>query len=84
MAKPRRIVIPDEYVLHRPVDRVLELGERDDLVEPLADPRAREALERAVQLDVLAPGEVGVEARAELEQRPDRGRRSRRDRPSAG
>ena len=32
---------------------------------------AREALQRAVQLDVLAPGEVGMEPRAELEQRAD-------------
>ena len=65
--------------LDRPVDRVLELGERHDLVEALADPHAREALQRAVQLDVLAPGEVGVEPRAELEQRADPA--GRRDAP---
>ena len=50
---------------------MLELGERDDLVEPLADPRAGETLERAVQLDVLATGEVRMKAGPELEQRAD-------------
>ena len=56
---------------HGPVDRLLELGERDDLVEALADLRALEPVDRAVQEDVLATGEVGVEAGAELEQRAD-------------
>ena len=53
------------------VDRVLELGEGDDLVEALADPRAGEPLEHPVQLDVLPAREVGMEAGAELEERPD-------------
>ena len=56
---------------HRPVDRVLELGERDDLVEALLDVGASEALDRAVQEDVLAAREVEVEASAELEERAD-------------
>ena len=56
---------------HGQVDELLELGERDDLVHHLADARAREAVDRAVQEDVLAAGEVGVEAGAELEQRRD-------------
>jgi hypothetical protein len=55
----------------------LELGEGDDLVEALADLGAREALDRAVQEDVLAAGEVRVEAGAELEQRADRPPRGR-------
>ncbi len=55
----------------RQVDEALELGERDDLVHQLADARAREAVDRAVQVDVLAAGEVLVEPRAELEQRGD-------------
>ena len=55
----------------RPVDRVLDLGERDDLVEALANLGAPQALDRAVQEDVLASGEVGMEAGAELEQRAD-------------
>ena len=55
----------------RPVDRVLDLGERDDLVEALADLGAAQALDRPVQVDVLAAAEVRVEAGAELEQRAD-------------
>ena len=55
----------------RTVDRVLDLGERDDLVEALADLGPPQALDRAVQVDVLAAAEVGVEAGAELEQRAD-------------
>ena len=66
---PRR-VRPD-----RPVDRVLELGERDDLVEPAPDLGPREALDRAVQEDVLAAREVRVEPGAELEQGADPTRR---------
>ena len=56
---------------HGPVDRLLELGEGDDLVEALADLGALQPVDRAVQEDVLAAGEVGVEAGAELEQRAD-------------
>ena len=64
-------VHPRRVRAHRPVDRLLELGERDDLVEALADLRALQPVDRAVQEDVLAAGEVGVEAGAELEQRAD-------------
>ena len=56
---------------HGPVDRLLELGEGDDLVEALADLRALEPVDGAVEEDVLAAAEVGVEAGAELEQRAD-------------
>ena len=63
-AEPHRH--PRRVRAHRPVDRVLELGERDDLVEALLDVGASEALDRAVQEDVLASREVEVEARAEL------------------
>src|SRR5919106_104650 len=62
---------PGRVRADRPVDRVLELGEGDDLVEALADVRTAQALDRAVQVNVLAAGEVGVEAGAELEQRSD-------------
>jgi hypothetical protein len=55
----------------RPVDRILELREGDDLVEALADLRAPEAVDRAVEEDVLAAAEVGVEAGAELQERAD-------------
>ncbi len=53
------------------VDRALELGERDDLVHHLVDVRALEAVDRAVQIDVLAARELGLEAGAELEQGRD-------------
>ena len=68
-AEPHRH--PGRVRPHGPVDRVLELRERDDLVESLADPRACQPLQHPVQLDVLPAREVGVEARAELEQRAD-------------
>ena len=53
------------------VDEVLELCERDDLVEALADVRALEAEDGTVEVDVLPAGEVGMEAGAELEERAD-------------
>ena len=56
---------------HREVDELLELGERDDLVHHLADACARQAVDRPVEVDVLASAEIGVEAGAELEQRCD-------------
>ena len=70
-------VHPRRVRAHRQVDELLELGERDDLVHHLAHARPREAVDRAVQVDVLAAGEVGVEAGAELEQRRDAARRPR-------
>ena len=54
-----------------PVDRVLELSERDDLVEALANPRACQPLQHPVQLDILPAREVGMEACPELQQRAD-------------
>ena len=62
---------PRRVRAHRHVDEVLELRERDDLVEALADVRALQPEDRAVEVDVLAAGEVGMEAGAELEQRAD-------------
>ena len=54
-----------------PVDRVLELCESNDLVEPLPDVRAAEPVDRTVQEDVLAPREIGMEPGSELEERSD-------------
>jgi hypothetical protein len=56
---------------HRPVDRLLELGEGDNLIEALADLRTLQSVDRAVQEDVLAAREVGVEPGSELEQGAD-------------
>ena len=49
----------------------LDLGEVDDLVELPVDLRLAHAEDRAVQVDVLPAGQLGVEARADLEQRAD-------------
>ena len=57
--------------LDRRVDEVLQLGELDDLVEALLDLLLREAEHDAVDEDVLAAGDLGVEAGAQLDQRRD-------------
>jgi hypothetical protein len=54
---------------HRNVDELFELGERDDLVHLLVHVPALEAMDGAVHVDVLAAGEVRVEAGTELEER---------------
>ena len=61
-------VHPRRVELHLVVDELLELGEGHDLVEDLVDVAPRQPEQRAVQVDVLAPGELGLEARPELEQ----------------
>ena len=74
--KPEPHVHARRVVLDRRVDELLEAGERDDLVEALVElllatsPRIG-----AVEVDVLPARELGVEARAELEQRRDLARR---------
>jgi hypothetical protein len=55
--------------LHRHVDEVTELGELDDAIDTLLDLLAGEAVQRAVQVDVLAARELRAEAGAQLEQR---------------
>ena len=57
--------------LHRRVDELLDARELDDLVEARVDLAALHPEDRAVQVDVLAAGQLGVEARADLEQAPD-------------
>ena len=56
---------------HRQVDEPLQLGECDDLVHQLTDACPGEPMDRAVQVDVLAPREVLVEPGTELEERAD-------------
>ena len=51
------------------VDEVLELGEGHDVVEALLDLGTGEPEQRAVQVDVVAARELGLEAGAELEHR---------------
>ncbi len=57
--------------LHRRVDELLHAREVDDLVEARLHFPARHAEDRAVQEDVLAPGQLLVEAGADLEQASD-------------
>ena len=58
-------------VLDRRVDEVFEPGELDDVVDDRVDLASRQPEDRAVEVDVLAAGQLGVEAGAELEQRRD-------------
>ena len=67
--EPEPHVHPRRVRSHGQVDELLEPRERNDLVQLLPHVRAREAVDRPVEEDVLAPGQVGVEAGAELEQR---------------
>ena len=62
---PRRVVLELE------VDEVLELGELEHLVEAAAGLAQRQAHQDAVEDAVLARGELGVEADAELDERRD-------------
>ena len=57
--------------LDRRVDELLDARELDDLGELLLDLPALHPEDGAVQEDVLAPGQLGVEAGADLEQAPD-------------
>jgi hypothetical protein len=58
-------------VLDGRVDEALGLGEGDDLVELAPDLLALHAEDGAGEEDVLAPGQVGVEARADFEETAD-------------
>ena len=75
--EPEAHVHPDEYVRTGRSMNSSSSGEGDDLVQLLAHVSALEAVDRAVEEDVLAAGQVGVETRAELEQRARPARRRR-------
>ena len=64
-------VHPARVALHGRVDEPLYAGELDDVVELPPHLGFAHAEDRAVQEDVLAARELGVEAGADLEQRPD-------------
>src|SRR5678815_3204350 len=63
--------IRDRVPLHRRVDEPLDLGERHDLVELADDLLPMHAEDRAVEEHLLAPGQIGMESRTDLEQRAD-------------
>ena len=50
------------------VDELVQFGEADDVVEALADVAGGESQDGAVEVDVLAAGEFGVEAGAQFQQ----------------
>src|SRR5205823_5109883 len=54
--------------LDRGVEKPVDAGELDDAVEGPPDLLPAEAEDRSVQVDVLPPGELGMESRADLEQ----------------
>ena len=54
--------------LHGRVDEALDVREVHDLVEAAIDLLAREAEEARAQVDVVAAGELGVEAGAQLDE----------------
>ena len=62
---------PARVALHGRVDEPLDAGELDDLVELALDLPPLHPEDRAVQEDVLAAGELGMEAGADLEQAAD-------------
>jgi hypothetical protein len=64
-------VHPRRVALDRRVEKPLDPRELDDLVEAPADVHAAHPQERPVDLDVLPPGQLRVERRADLEQCPD-------------
>ena len=74
---PAAPYMPLEYRFTGVSRNRLDLGEGDDLVEAAADLRPAHAEDRAVEEDVLAPGQLGVEAGPDLEQRARRGRSPR-------
>ena len=71
MAKPSRAFMPGGVALDRRVDELADAGEVDDLVELARDLGALHAHDRALQVDVLAAGQVGMEAGGDLDQRAD-------------
>ena len=75
--KPSRGVHAARVGLDRVVGEALELGEGDDVVDPRLELLARHAVDRPAQEDVLDRGVLGVEARADLEQRGDAAARPR-------
>ncbi len=55
----------------RRIDKVFHAGERDDLVEPPFDLGVPHSEDRAVEKNVLAAGQLGMEAGADLEHAGD-------------
>ncbi len=69
--KSQTHVHPGRVRFHRGIDEFLELGELDDLVEAARDFLLGQAEHDPVDEDVLAAGDFGVKAGAELDERRD-------------
>src|SRR6266567_206800 len=54
-------------VLEGDVDKALQLGEANDLVEPSGDVQPPQPQNRSIEKDVVAPSQLGVKPGAELE-----------------
>ena len=67
-AKASRTYMPLRIALDGRVEELLHPGEGDDFVELALDLGACHAEDGAVEEDVLAAGQLGVEASADLEQ----------------
>ena len=63
--------MPDEYVFTGASMNSSQLGELDDLVEAPRDLALRKPEHDAVDEDVLAAGNLGMESGAELDERGD-------------
>src|SRR5207302_8193431 len=57
--------------LHRRIEKLINLGEGDDLVKFLSDLAAAHPQDRAVEIDVLSSGQFGVKSGADLQQAAD-------------
>ena len=69
-ANASRRYIPHEYRLIGVSRNRSRPGELDDLVVAPADVLPRHAEDRGVEVDVLVPRQLGMEARADVEERP--------------
>src|SRR5215207_2767470 len=69
--EPEAHVLAGAVVLDLVVDEGLELGEGDDVVEVAMGLAAAQAEDGRVQVDVLAAGQLAVEAGPQLQQRGD-------------
>ena len=59
---------PRGIPLHRRIQELLDLGEHDDLVEFAVDLGLLHAQDRAVEVHVLATGQLGMESRPDLQE----------------
>src|SRR5260370_6248613 len=69
--KPEPDLHSGRIPFHRRIEVRLDAGKRDDLGEFRADLAARHAEDRAVHEDIFAPGQLEVEAGADLEEGSD-------------